>query len=498
MPINRRILSSTVARLAGAGLLALAAAGCDQGLTELNNNPNSPTSIQPNLLFPNAETDATGRVGFDINLTGLWAQHFSNTRFTEPTRYAITAAQMNSAWSGFYSSGLEDLQTIINTTTPETRPNLLGPALVMKSFLFGVMTDLWGDIPYSKALTGDPATPPTYDTQKSIYDGIFADLTAANNMLGGAGPTYGSSDLFYGGDPVKWRRFANSLRLRHALRLTKVDAATAKTQALAAIAAGVFISNADMPLLKYPGDGTNDSPLYNTFRTREDQHLSSALVDTLKHLYVSISATNDTTFDPRLAVYALPIAAVTNKAVYVGQPSGVSESDATLFGLTKTSKPGTFYTARTTPAILMSYADVLLDQAEVAARGWNTADPALLYAAGIRASMQYNNIPETAIAAYIASPRVAYNPATGLAQIQLQKWIALYGQGVEAWIEYRRTNVPNLVAGPAVVTTPQIVPRRFVYPTSEQSFNNDNLQAALTAQGGAGQNLVDRVWWDVP
>ena len=486
-----------LARLTCAAALATSVAACDQGLTEINDNPNSPTSVQPPLLFANALTDATGRAGFDINLTGLWAQHFSNTRFTEPTRYAITASQMNNAWSGFYSGGLEDLQTIINTTTAEESPNLLGPALVMKSFLFGMMTDLWGDIPYSLALTGDATTPPAYDRQQDIYAGMFADLTTASNMLGGAGPTYGSADLFYNGDPAKWKRFANSLRLRHALRLTKVDPGTAETEALAAIAAGVLTSNADMPLLKYPGDGSNDSPLYNTFRTREDQHLSEALVDTMKHLYISIAA-NDTTFDPRLAVYANPIVASPDRALYVGQPSGVSESDATLFGLTKTSKPGNFYTARTTPAILMSYADVLLDQAEVAARGWGTGDPASLYAAGVRASMQYNQIPEAQITAYLASPRVAYVPATGLAQIQLQKWIALYGQGVEAWIEYRRTNVPNLVAGPAVVTTPQIVPRRFLYPTSEQSFNNANLQAALAAQGGAGQNLVDRVWWDVP
>jgi hypothetical protein len=416
-------------------------------------------------------------------------------RFTDEDRYSIRPGTIDGNWSGFYSGELEDFATIIQQTDPTEAPNLVGPALVMKSWTYGVMTDIWGDIPYADANQGTANFTPKYDRQEDVYNGLFTDLTAASTMLAGGGAGYGSADPIYSGDAAKWQRFANSLRLRFALRLTKVNAEKARSEAAAAIAAGVFTSNADNALLHWPGDGTNDNPFFNTFRTRDDQHVSQTLVDTLKSLYISIAG-NDTIFDPRLAVYADPIISALPDTVYVGAPNGLQDDDAIAIGITNTSRVGEQYRQRDTPSILMTYAEVLLGEAEAAARGWTAGDPAALYAEGIRASMRYNGIDDAVIDAYIASPRVAYNQATGLTQIALQKWIALYAQGADAYAEYRRSGVPNLQPGPAVVTDPKIVARRLTYPLAEQSFNNENLQAAIAAQGGASLN--DRVWWDVP
>ncbi len=111
----------------------------------------------------------------------------------------------------------------------------------MKSWTYGIMTDLWGDIPYSKANTGDVASPPTYDTQKDIYSGLFADVKQASDLAGttgaiaGATSAYGAADLIYAGDMAKWKRFANSLRLRYGLRLSRVDPATAQAQVASAV-----------------------------------------------------------------------------------------------------------------------------------------------------------------------------------------------------------------------------------------------------------------------
>ena len=479
---------SRITRLVPLLAIALLAASCDSGLTGLNENPNAPGKVTPQYLFPNGVTNAVGDIrsgGFDLTFTSLWAQHIAMDRFTDEDRYSIRPGTIDNNWSSFYSDELEDFATIIQQTDATESPNLVGPALVMKSWTYGVMTDIWGDIPYSEANQGTDNFTPKYDRQQDIYNGLFADLTAANDMLTAGGTGYGSADPIYNGDATKWKQFANSLRLRFALRLIKVDAEKAKAEATAAIAAGVFTSNADNALLRWPGDGTNDSPFFNTFRTRDDQHVSQTLVDTLKALS-----------DPRVAVYADPVVSQLPDTVYIGAPNGLQDDDAIAIGLTNTSRVGAAYRQRDTPSILMTYSEVLFDEAEAAARGWTAGDPAALYNDAIRASMQYNGIADNVTDTYLAGARVAYNPATGLTQIALQKWIALFAQGADAYAEYRRSGVPNLTPGPAVITDPKIVARRLTYPLAEQSFNNSNLQEAITAQGGASLN--DRVWWDVP
>lgn len=492
---------SMMARVGPALALGLLIGGCDNTkLTDLNANPNAPSHVTPQFLFPNAVTDVVSRArggSLDLTLTSLWAQHIAMDRFTDEDTYSIRPDNINGYWSGFYAGGLQDLATILATTDTTKQPNLVAPALVMKSWTFGIMTDIWGDIPYSQANKGDVSAPPQYDAQKDIYAGLFADLTKASTLSVAGTPTYGTADLIYNGDATKWKKLANSLRLRYALRLSKVDPATAQAQAAAAIAAGVFTSNSDNALLRWPGDGTNNNPIYANFVIRDDQHMSQTLVNTLKSLYISIGPTSaDTTFDPRLAVYADPIVSSPTKAKYVGAPNGLQDDAAIAIGINNTSRVGIAYRGKTTPSILMTYAEVLLDEAEAAARGWGPGDPATLYNAGIQASMQYNGIPDAVTAAYLASPRVAYSASTGLQQIALQRWIALFSEGTEAYSSWRRTGVPNLQPGPAVITSPQVVARRLTYPVSEQSFNNAALQAAMSRQGGA--TLNGRVWWDLP
>jgi hypothetical protein len=482
-------LALAVAALAGA---------CDNShITDINRNPNAPGTVLPQFLFPNGVTDVVSRArggSLDLTLTALWSQQIAMDRFTDEDRYSIRPDNITGYWSGFYAGGLEDLATILAQTDPAAKPALVAPALVMKSWTYGLMTDLWGDIPYSEANSGDPSKPPTYDAQKDIYAGIFKDLTAANGMLPGTGTTYGAADVIYGGSAAKWQRFANSLRLRYAMRLSKVDPATAKTQAAAAIAAGTFTSNADNALLRWPGDGTNNNPIYSNFVTRDDQHVSKTLVDILKSLYIS-AAGPDTLFDPRLAIYADPIVSSATIKKYVGAPNGLQDDDAIAIGINNTSRVGAAFRQKTTSSVLMAYSEVLFDQAEAALRGWVAGDPAALYAAAITASMQQYGVSDATIASYLASPRVAYAPATAMQQIALQRWIALYGEGTEAYSEWRRTGVPDLQPGPAAITVPHIVARRLTYPVSEQSFNNANLTAAISAQSGA--DLTNRVWWDV-
>lgn len=473
-------LSTTASLLA----LALGASACDEGLTEINQNPNQPTEISPQYLFPQGVTSAVSLIrgaSFDLTFTGLWAQHYAKIQYVDEDRYEMRPSTIDAYWQSLYAGALMDLQKTIEKA--EGKPAMVAPAVIVRSWTFANMTDIWGNLPYSEALQGDKpdaSVTPAYDSQQAIYNGILADLKRSNELLSGAtGGGFGSADPIYAGNTQKWQKFANSLRARYALRLSKVDPAKAQAEVTAALAAGAFTSNADNATLVWPGDGTSDHPFYSNFRTRDDHRVSATLVDTLKALD-----------DPRLAVYARKAA---DTGLYTGVPNGLTNAAALAFGLSKTSKIGTYFSQPNTPSVIMDYAELLFIRAEAAARGWVAGDAAELYRQAITADLSQYGISEADIAAYLAQPRVQYSAATGLQQIALQKWISLFGQGSEAYAEVRRTGTPALVPGPAAATGSRFA-RRLTYPTSEQSTNQTNLDAAVAAQGDV--SLVGRVWWD--
>jgi len=473
-------------RLAAAGMGVLLAAGClDDDLTGLNENPNAPTDVEPEFLFPQGVTAAVELVrgaDFDLTFTSLWAQYFAKVQYVDEDWYEIRPTTVDFYWSSFYAGPLADLQAVIEETPEE--PGLLGPALVMRAWTVGAMTDIWGDIPFTEALQGrEGVTTPVYDPQEVVYDSLFASLAEAAELLPGE-ESFDAADPLYAGDNARWERFANSLRARYGMRRSEVDADRARSEVQAALAAGVFQSNDDNAVIVWPGDGQNDHPFFTNFKTRDDHRVSKAIVDTLAALD-----------DPRLAVYARP-ASATNRIV--GLPNGLSLSAAAGYlgnGISQTSRIGDFFSEATSPSYLMTYAEVLFIHAEAVARGWVAGDAAALYRQAITASMQQFGITDQGdIDAYLAQPRVAYSASTGLTRIALQKWIALYGQGLEGWAEYRRTGGPNLRAGPDAKTVGNVVARRLEYPGSEQSFNAANLAAAIARQGDV--TTVGRVWWD--
>ncbi|MEX2152912.1 MAG: SusD/RagB family nutrient-binding outer membrane lipoprotein [Gemmatimonadaceae bacterium] len=482
-----------------AASLALSLGACETDLTSVNQNPNAPTDVGAEYLFPQGVSSVVGIIGgpwFDQRMLSLWAQHYAAIQYTEDgDTYQVRPGVVESTlWASLYVGGLQDLKQAEDKAASVPNSNRVAPAKIMRAWTFGVLTDLWGDIPYSQANKGgdaDGTTTPEYDTQQSIYNSLFTELKAANDMIG-TGTPFGNADPIYGGDMTKWKKFANSLRARHAMRLSKVDAAKAQAEFNAAMTDGVFTSNADNAQLVWPGDGTNDAPIYSDSRppwgkgSRDDHRVSKALVDTLASLS-----------DPRLAVYA----ACTQASVaaggcsYVGVPNGLENPDAAALGFTFTSRIGDAFHEPNTPTRLMTYAEMLFLQAEAAQRGWTAGSAATLYDAAITASMQQHGVAAADIATYLAQPRVVYNAATGLTQIALQKWISLFGQGSEAWNEHRRTGVPTLTPGPAAITP--AVPRRLTYPGTEQSFNKANLDAA-TARMTGGDDLMSRMWWDIP
>ncbi len=463
--------------------LVLGASACDDGLTEINRNPNQPETVTAQYLFPQGVTASVGLIrgaSFDLHFASLWAQHIAKIQYVDEDRYDIRPQTIDAWWTTLYSGPLMDLQKTIDIAGADA--GAAAPARVMMVWTYGQMTDTWGDIPFSDALRGEGGVaPPTYDTQQQVYDGILSQLAASSTALGGAANTLGSSDPIYAGNPAAWQRFANSLRARYGMRLSKVDPARAQAEVTAALAGPVFTSNDHDASLRWPGDGSNDNPYYTNFRTRDDHRVSATLVDTLKSFA-----------DPRLGVYA---ARAADTGLYTGVPNGLTNAAALEYGLSRTSKVGTAFASPTSPSHLMTYSELLFIRAEAAQRNWVAGDAAVLYRAAITANMESLGISAADIAAYLAQPRVAYNPATGLQQIALQKWLSLYQQGSEAYAEVRRTGVPHLVPGPAAITGSAFA-RRMPYPNVEQATNNSNLQTAISSQGNV--TMVGRLWWDRP
>jgi hypothetical protein len=253
-----------------------------------------------------------------------------------------------------------------------------------------------------------------------------------------------------------------------------VDATKARNEAAAAVAAGVFTANTDNARVQYVDNGVDVHPIFAYERSRDDHAISATLVDTLKSLN-----------DPRLPIYARP----NNAGLYNGVKSGSMDDPP----LTAISRIGTYFAGAASQAVIMSYAEVLFLQAEAAERGWIAGSAATLYQQGITAAMSQIGVPTASITAYLAQPAVAYaGGQAGLRQIWLQKWITLYGNGPEAYAEFRRTGTPNLVAGPDALNDRRI-PVRLFYPQVEHQLNRSAVQAAMSRQGGDAFN--DRLWW---
>jgi hypothetical protein len=478
-----RILS----RAALVAALASGAAACEDGLTELNRNPNQPEVAAAEYLFTNAVEAAVGRTTgelLNMDLTGLFVQHYAESRFSEQDRYEISDGNSQTHWTGFFAGPLQDLTEVVEKGRAEGRPNVQAMGMIMRAYTFQVVTDLWGDVGYSQALRirePDAGNEVAYDPQAEVYAGMQQELRDAAAMLTSTGARMGAADIIYGGDPEKWRRFANSLRLRMAMRLSDVSATAARAEFADALADGVFTGNAHNAVLWYLANGTNGHPIYEYENIpRIDHAISSTMVDSLRNLN-----------DPRLRFYAKP----TSTGTYRGEAPGDTRDQP----LNSISRIGEWFARADAPSYLMTYAEVLFLQAEAAQRGWIPGDPAALYQAAIRAHMTqfniandaFNDIAADSINAYLAQPRVQY---MGLQSIALQKWIALYGNGPEAFAEWRRLDGPALTPGRDALNEKRI-PVRLPYPVSEQSLNGANNAAAVQRQGGA--TLNHRVWWDV-
>jgi hypothetical protein len=493
-------------------MLAAGVVGCNNdSITNLNQNPNNPSSAPPGPVFTNAARSSANSFvggGFDLRQTEFVAQHWAEAQYPDEDRYSrLDPASTQGTWNGAYPGQLKDLKGVEAAGFAANQPGMYGPAMVLQAWNFEYLTDTWGDIPYSQALAGDStggSLTPSFDSQKDVYADLIASLTKASTDMQGsdASNVLGAADPIYGGDPAAWVKFANSLRARLAMRLVNVDPATANAELTAALSdpGGVFASNADLAKLVWPGDGIYNNPMTDNFSSRDDHRVSQTLANILL-------ADND----PRVPILMQPVvdSSLSGPVGYAGMPNGLSTAEAGTY-LNTASRPGTYLWPGVTsvgtigsaanksfPSFYMTYAELCFIKAEAAERSMGGLTPgqaAGFYNDGITAAMEQRGVADADINTYLAQASVQYKGGTaGLIQIAVQKWISMVDDGAQAWAEWRRTCQPSTIkAGPAAVI--DYVPRRFYYPTTEYTLNAVNVAAANAAQGD--DNFGTRVYWD--
>jgi hypothetical protein len=488
----------------GFAVLALAAtvASCQQDLTGINHNPNNPDEVLAKFLLVPAiravgTNSGAGAIGY--RMTGVWAQHFAEMQYADEDRYNFRSEDITTYWDNLYVSALFNLNKIIELNE---NPNQVAIAMILRAQQFQLATDLWGDIPFSEALKGDKpvsegrTTTPAYDKQADIYAALLKDLKDAAAMLDAGKPGFSPTnhDQIYRSDAAKWKKFANSLRLRVAMRLAEVDPARAAAEFKNALDGGVFTSNADNAVLNYTTDALTRHPIYTNALTRDDYAMSKTLVDVMTNGDATGKAF--ARHDPRLAIFATRTVADT---AYRGHQNGLRDNHGVSFGTLSRIGDRWRKSGGAGDALIMSYAEVLFLQAEAAQRGMIAGDAKDLYNKAISASMTYYGITQAAVDAYMtAHPEWALDAVPGqeLRQIGTQKWIALYMNGPEAFAEWRRTGYPALKAGPDAGNGGKII-RRVLYPSSEQSYNKENLNKAKESQGLKSLADMDTpLWWD--
>lgn len=452
--------------------------GCDD-FGDINENPNQPVSVPSSQLLADIVRVSQNQaystfLGGDMG--SCWAQHWSKVQYNDEERYSPRQTVIEAAWDIFYADVISDARSMELLAAAEGNKTNMGIALTMQAYGLNFLTDIYGDIPNTEAIrAGDAILTPAYDAQSVVYDSIFAKLDRADALLAaGEGSVDASFDILYHGDASKWRKFANSLKFRALMRVSGKRAGVG-AELTALLSRPMFTSNDDEAKLVYLSEQPNANPIYETivFGNRGEFKVNSVLVDYLTTLQ-----------DPRLAVYA----GTNDAGEYRGKPSGYQNVPNEDYNYQNVSPVGDFYLEAEAPAYLISYSELLFLHAEAAAKGFISGAPVDYYNAAITANMEANGIT-SGIADYLATGAVAYSETN----IQLQKWIALYAQGIEAWTEWRRTGIPAL--SPAFEANPAVgaIPSRFSYPATEQTTNKANYDAAVAAQGA--DRLTTKVWW---
>ncbi len=541
--------------------IGLAFSSCsDSYMEDLNTDPSKVSDIDPNAQLTTAQLQTYGDLGmveiyrnyhyaFNQQLMGCW----NTTNYGG--RHTVDNNEMCRIWTSFYPNAIKNLvDGIYKSADDADKANINAALRIYRVYIMSIITDVYGDAPCSEAGLGfiDEKYNPRYDKQEDIYSWFFTELKDAASALDPTGDRI-TGDVVYSGDVAKWKKFANSLRLRFAMRISGVapDKARAEFEDALTSDGGVFASAADDALVKYMSVAFSfGSDSYSDYRGNALSKLLFGNDPANNPSYLCSTFFNQlyNSGDPRTFLYArfyydgLMSATspdnridltdeILSKGVTINsrEPGAYSwepwpasyDSDlmkeialtnpsvATTLDRETEPKLANNFLKSDNPGVLMTYAEVNFLLAEAAVNGWNVAGSVDdYYKAGVRASMDFladnygcDKISNDDFEAFIANNGTGYTNEQRKQAINTQAWILHFNNPAECWSNIRRSGFPRLKS-PAeygfgqFLTGGQEIPVRLCYPVLESSYNKESYNEALDRMGGQN-SWYTPMWWDV-
>ena len=463
---------------------------CTKDFEELNTNPKGLVNVPSGSLFGYAVKRAVDRyttVSVNNNISPMLAQYFTQVTYVEVSHYDLQRNPEDGMWYRYYVNVLGNLQDAatkneVSSEHKDVKTNRGACIEIMNVWTWQFLTDMFGDIPYSEALKAPSLKTPKYDTQKDIYDDLFNRLKEVIASIKESEKGFESKDdVIYKGDMKKWKKFANTLMLRMAVRVQGKKSDLKNYPDVDQAIAGMFASSADDAIFPYKKTTPDNHPLYDVFvlSNRFDYISSNTIVDILK-----------SKSDPRIS-FMVDLPREEGAKEYLGAPFGSNAMNASTQKKYSTIKgyvnsPKTDYHAADLKGIVMTYAEACFLKSEL--KG-NDKDS---YIEGVKASMKDLGVADDDINKY--TDKLS---APTLEDIITQKYIALYPtSGFEAWTEWRRTSYPTLNQPKGASTAKPI--QRLSYPQDEETLNKDNWRKAVeNILPNKNDGYDGRVWWDV-
>jgi len=481
---------------------------CDQRWEEMNTDPNQVIDLPDGYLFTSAIRgtflDELNRIQADFG--GQYAHLVTSDVFNrEIDKYNDIHSQgdvQEQIFRSVYNGAIRNINEVMTLTSEGKYKNEArhAQAAIIAAVNFAKLTDLFGDVPFLQASEGKTGLyTPQYDRQEDIYADLIEMITESLGILNSTTTDKIYPALFdplYYGDIEAWKRFANSLKLRLAMRARFADPGKYNPIIAACLTAPLMEVNSDNAILK--NSVSDNSLLYNPWYNKIIDYNANRYTLLWSEMFINtLQATND----PRL-----PFFATKNKdGIYLGMPNGLLDVPYSQWSKINTSKLTPEFAAKDQPLYIMTAAEIWLLRAEAALNSiGNPGDANTLYQSGIRLAMEQWSIASDQIDAYLLNVPEAIltgDSDNQLRQISTQLWIAYVPNFVESWHNIKRTGYPRITQRTdpsySLGVTNGFLPKRLKYPfTVEKIANGTNLMEAIDRMGGSDK-IDYPVWWDV-
>lgn len=465
-------------------IASVALTSCGRDITSLNSDEKKPENVNPDFLFASSELGLVTQMttpSVNLNIFRFFTQQWTETQYTDESVYNLPKRRVpDNHWNILYAQllKLELVRTATNSIADSSvKASKIATIEALEIYIYSVLLDTYGDIPYSQAVQVDKYPNPIYDDSKTIYIDLIKRSDAALALLSGnTSSGFGSADAIFGGDLNKVKLFINTTKLRMGLNLADVDNTLAKTTVESAASSGVILTNSQNLGLRFTATGQFTSPLFIEMVSsgRNDFVPANTLVDVM-----------NPKSDPRRASYFT----TAPSGLFVGGLYGKQNVYANFSHVNSNIvKPDNY-------AYLFDASEVNFMLAEASARSFNVGGTAAVYFQNaIKASMDFWGVAPADRDAYILANNYATLPGTWKQKIGTEAWIATYNRGFEAWEFSRRLDF-KVFEKPGS----RAVPTRIYYPINEGSVNGANRANAATKQWGSvdGDVQASKIFWDI-